>query len=227
MEVKARAPGKIILAGEHAVVHGSTAIAASVDLYTTASVRLPSSSDENDIVKLQLKDLKLEFSWPVSRSREALGVFVGAISSPTTCPAECLKSIASLVEDQNIPEAKIGLASGVAAFLWLCSSILGFVPVEVAITSELPLGSGLGSSAAFCVALSAALLALSGFVNVDWEHRRWMIYKEDELDLLNKWAFEGEKIIHGKPSGIDNTVSTYGMQNPFFFNLPTFVQLFV
>ncbi|KAL0552529.1 hypothetical protein IC582_011645 [Cucumis melo] len=210
MEVKARAPGKIILAGEHAVVHGSTAVAASVDLYTTASVRLPSSSDENDIVKLHLKDLELEFSWPVSRVREALGVFVGAISSPTTCPAECLKSIASLVEDQNIPEAKIGLASGVAAFLWLCSSILGFVPVEVAITSELPLGSGLGSSAAFCVALSAALLALSGSVNVDREHHGWMVYKEDELDLLNKWAFEGEKIIHGKPSGIDNTVSTYG-----------------
>ncbi|KAA0047956.1 mevalonate kinase-like [Cucumis melo var. makuwa] len=209
MEVKARAPGKIILAGEHAVVHGSTAVAASVDLYTTASVRLPSSSDENDIVKLHLKDLELEFSWPVSRVREALGVFVGAISSPTTCPAECLKSIASLVEDQNIPEAKIGLASGVAAFLWLCSSILGFVPVEVAITSELPLGSGLGSSAAFCVALSAALLALSGSVNVDREHHGWMVYKEDELDLLNKWAFEGEKIIHGKPSGIDNTVSTY------------------
>ena len=83
-------------------------------------------SDENEIVKLQLKDLELEFSWPVSRIREALGVFVGAISSPTTCPAECLKSIASLVEDQNIPEVKIGLASGVAAFLWLCSSILGY-----------------------------------------------------------------------------------------------------
>ncbi|KAL0552535.1 hypothetical protein IC582_011651 [Cucumis melo] len=225
MEVKARAPGKIILAGEHAVVHGSTAVAASVDLYTTASVRLPSSSDENDIVKLQLKDLKLEFSWPLSRIREALGVFVGAISSPTTCLAECLKSIASLVEDQNIPEVNIGLASGVAAFLWLCSSILGlhftvsaplcfkFVPVEVAITSELPLGSGLGSSAAFCVALSAALLALSGSVNVDREHHGWMVYKEDELDLLNKWAFEGEKIIHGKPSGIDNTGSTYEQLN--------------
>ena len=90
-----------------------------------------------------------------------------------------------------------------------------FVPVDVAITSELPLGSGLGSSAAFCVAISAALLALSGSVNVDQEHCGWMVCKEDELVLLNKWAFEGEKIIHGKPSGIDNTVSTYGMQNPF------------
>ena len=89
------------------------------------------------------------------------------------------------------------------------------MPVDVTITSELPLGSGLGSSAAFCVALSAALLALSGSVDVDREHRGWMAYKEDDLVLLNKWAFEGEKIIHGKPSGIDNTVSTYGMQNPF------------
>lgn len=34
MEVKARAPGKIILSGEHAVVHGSTAVAASIDLFT-------------------------------------------------------------------------------------------------------------------------------------------------------------------------------------------------
>ncbi|XP_023537307.1 mevalonate kinase-like [Cucurbita pepo subsp. pepo] len=215
MEVKARAPGKIILAGEHAVVHGSTAVAASVDLYTTASVRLPSSSDKDDTVKLQMKDLALEFLWPTSRIKEALGGFVGSTSTPTSCPADCLKLMASLVEDQNIPEAKIELASGVSAFLWLYSSILGFVPVDVTITSELPLGSGLGSSAAFCVALSAALLALSGSVDVDREHRGWMAYKEDDLVLLNKWAFEGEKIIHGKPSGIDNTVSTYGSMIKF------------
>lgn len=77
-------------------------------------------------MKLQLKDLALEFSWPISRIKEVLGEFVGVISTPTSCPAECLKSIASLVEDQNVPESKIGLASGVSAFLWLQSSILGY-----------------------------------------------------------------------------------------------------
>ena len=44
MEVKARAPGKIILCGEHAVVHGSTAVAASIDLYTYVSLRFPTPS---------------------------------------------------------------------------------------------------------------------------------------------------------------------------------------
>lgn len=41
MEVRARAPGKIILAGEHAVVHGSTAMAAAIDLYTYVTVGFP------------------------------------------------------------------------------------------------------------------------------------------------------------------------------------------
>jgi hypothetical protein len=38
--VRARAPSKIILAGEHAVVHGSAAVAAAIDLYTNSSLLL-------------------------------------------------------------------------------------------------------------------------------------------------------------------------------------------
>lgn len=82
--------------------------------------------------------------------------------------------------------------------------IFRFKPGKAVVTSELPMGAGLGSSASFCVALSGALIALSEklFLN-DNE-------KKIDLELVSKWAYEGERIIHGKPSGIDNTVSTFG-----------------
>nr|QBM10919.1 mevalonate kinase protein [Swertia mussotii] len=211
MEVRARAPGKIILAGEHAVVHGSTAMAAAIDLYTYVSLRFPTPSENEDTLKLHLKDMDLEFSWPVGKIKDAFPDLGGiSASSPASCSLEITKVIASLVEEQQIPETQTGLASGISAFLWLYIAIHGCKPAVAVVTSELPLGSGLGSSAALCVALSAALLALSDSVNLDFSHQGWQMYGDSELDLVNKWAFEGEKIIHGKPSGIDNTVSTYG-----------------
>ncbi|KAF9669976.1 hypothetical protein SADUNF_Sadunf13G0020500 [Salix dunnii] len=211
MEVKARAPGKIILAGEHAVVHGSTAVAASIGLYTYVSLQVSPSNENNDRLILQLKDTALEFSWPIGRIKEALSSLGGPFpSTPTSCSSESLNLMLAMIEEQNIPEAKTSLASGVSAFLWLYTSILGFKPATVVVTSDLPLGSGLGSSAALCVAFTATLLACTDTVNMDMKQEGWLVFGESELELLNKWAFEGEKIIHGKPSGIDNTVSTYG-----------------
>jgi mevalonate kinase len=64
------------------------------------------------------------------------------------------------------------------------------------IWSEIPIGVGLGSSAAIAVATVAALNNLF------------------QLQLgpseISQHAFEGEKVTHATPSGIDNTISTYG-----------------
>lgn len=82
--------------------------------------------------------------------------------------------------------------------------------VEIEIKSELPIGAGLGSSAGFSVCLSTALLITAGLVSCPTEDNVW---KDQDLDLINKWAFIGETLTHGKPSGIDNSIATYGEFN--------------
>lgn len=64
------------------------------------------------------------------------------------------------------------------------------------IESSIPIGCGMGSSAAFAVATSAA--------------RTFLKNKKLDLDEINKMAYKMEKKRHGNPSGVDNTISTYG-----------------
>jgi len=77
--------------------------------------------------------------------------------------------------------------------------------LSISFQSELPIGAGLGSSASFAVATVSALLLLNGEIAPD--QKQW---REENYDLVNGWAFQAERIVHGTPSGIDNSVSTYG-----------------
>ncbi len=69
------------------------------------------------------------------------------------------------------------------------------------ITSTIPLAAGMGSGAAVTVALIRGLSAFLG-------HR----LPDEQVSAL---AFEVEKLHHGTPSGIDNTVITYA--RPVYF----------
>lgn len=72
-------------------------------------------------------------------------------------------------------------------------SHIGF---NIEINSQIPIGCGMGSSAAFSVALSAAFFKL--------------INQRLDLKKVNEIAYLIEKKHHGNPSGVDNTISTYG-----------------
>lgn len=71
----------------------------------------------------------------------------------------------------------------------------------VKVTSTIPVAAGLGSGAAVTVAVLRAFSAYLGRPLSD--------------DQVNGLAFEVEKVHHGTPSGIDNTVISYG--KPVYF----------
>lgn len=89
--------------------------------------------------------------------------------------------------------------------------------LEVNISSTIPVASGLGSGAAVSVALIRSLsLALSkiegSFLPSRTSGQRFHPISDNEV---NSFAFEIEKLHHGTPSGIDNTVITYN--KPVYF----------
>ncbi|MCO5552351.1 hypothetical protein L7F22_005862 [Adiantum nelumboides] len=217
MEVEARAPGKLILAGEHAVVHGYAAVAAALGLFTRCHIRRSLSPVHG--VCLQLLDLKLTLQWSLQEMDSLVKLVHSDVALANPNSLNVIARLKGLLDDKSLPEAKIGIASGVMAFLFLYSSILGVIPSTVTVSADLPMGAGLGSSASFCVSLAAALLAMAKMLASNAHESHGYAsnngvdpLKIDEmgLDLVNKWAFKGETIIHGRPSGIDNTVSTFG-----------------
>ena len=76
-----------------------------------------------------------------------------------------------------------------------------FPSCRIQITSTIPIASGFGSGAAVSAAVARAL---AGFVG-----------KTLSLKQLSALTYEVEKIHHGTPSGIDNTVVVY--EKPIYF----------
>jgi mevalonate kinase len=65
--------------------------------------------------------------------------------------------------------------------------------VDLTVRSDIPVAAGLGSSAAICVATAAAVgELLNGGLS-----------QQEICDI----AYEGEKVVHGTPSGVDNNIS--------------------
>lgn len=74
-------------------------------------------------------------------------------------------------------------------------------PFEISITSDAPIGVGLGSSAALTVALTRAIFLF--------------VEKEIETQLIWERAHALEKIFHKTPSGIDTGISAYEALSAF------------
>ena len=156
MKSIASAPGKIILFGEHFVVHGTPAILAAINKRVTVT----STFTENKTLKINSQLGTLEV--PISSSHE---------------------------------EAK----SEFKPFIYLANKMINSHQdvngLEITIDSDIPIGVGLGSSSACCIAATASIFGL---------------FKEISSEEILKMSIEAEKTIFPDTSGADCTVCAYG-----------------
>ncbi len=161
--IYAKAPGKIILFGEHAVVYGQPAIAIPVQkVFATARV-FPEFKAPHNEIRIKAPDIQLDTKFADLPGHHPFA-----------------RAIRLTLEALTLEQAPA------------CTLM---------ISSTIPISAGMGSSAAISVAI---VRALSDFLG-----------KSLPPDTISSLAFEVEKIQHGTPSGIDNTVIAH--QTPVFF----------
>ena len=210
------APGKVIVYGEHAVVHGKAAIAAAISLRSYLLVTTLSKSQRT--ISLKFSDIGLDHTWEIdtlpwstfsqpSKKKN----YTDLVTTLDPDLVEAIKPHYSPVSPDTKGEQKKIHQAAASAFLYLLLSLgkQDFPGCVYTLRSSLPIGAGLGSSASITVCLSAALLiqirTLAG------PHPDQPLEEvELQIERINRWAFVGEMCIQGNPSGVDNTVSTGG-----------------
>ncbi|MEO8445513.1 MAG: mevalonate kinase, partial [Gammaproteobacteria bacterium] len=160
--------GKIILLGEHAVVHGRHAIACPIPLTIRAVVE-----DGDRGVELLIPRWGVEYQ----------------LAKP--------------------PEQRRSFEQAAGAILDKLG--LGNRTIRIEVFPDVPRGMGLGGSAALAVAIVRAL---------DLHFRLGLSDAE-----VNELAFLSEQNAHGQPSGIDNTLATYGKPLVYRRGTPPLVEL--
>ncbi|QPG75175.1 hypothetical protein FOA43_002524 [Brettanomyces nanus] len=204
------APGKVIIFGEHAAVYNRPAIAAALSLRTYLLVTKDDSKSE--YILLEFPDINFRCHW--KKTELPLHPIHPSDTNPPVPPSELdpelINDLGPLLSAIDSP-----LHYGAAyAFLYLFSSLCSrSTPGGLTFTmrSTLPIGAGLGSSASMSVCLAAAFGYIGGHIKEATICQESKIaHDSDECVFIDRWAFMGEKCIHGNPSGIDNAVATHG-----------------
>ena len=152
----AKAPGKIILFGEHFVVYQNKAILGAINKYATVTTE--KTNTDNILISSSLGQSSIQKDEDVSNVEKKFRPFF---------------YIAKQVIEKNNFEKGI----------------------TIKIESDIPIGAGLGSSSACCVAAAASILNLFNIT--------------DEKEVL-ELAINAEKTIFPNTSGADCTVSVSG-----------------
>jgi mevalonate kinase len=178
----ARAPGKLILSGEHAVVYGAPAIAVAVNRYATAtaltqvealfSLELLNLSYHKSMTKKALKKIKNR----LSENYESFKRGEQGIKEVLKLPFELSQFALSHFLEKMNHQSEHGL--------------------KLTTHSDIPMGCGMGSSAAMILAVMHALALAEG--------------KVFDKEFYYQSALDAENLQHGRSSGVDIRVSLQG-----------------
>ena len=183
MKSIASAPGKIILFGEHFVVHGTKAILAAIDKRVTVTSTVTETRTLTGTLKINSQLGTFEIPM-YNKPEQVLSV-------------EGYERCLSMIKSEFRPF--VYLVGKMLDHVRLTSSVplnFEYGGLEITIDSDIPIGVGLGSSSACCVAATASISRLFG--------RR--LVSERMLEM----SIEAEKTIFPNTSGADCTVCTYG-----------------
>ena len=178
------APGKVHFIGEHAVVHGYPAIIAAV------GKRVYVEAERSDKVSFKHESFNRYKEWTREEAMES-------VSKAQELWQKC-------AEKKDFTEL-LSWAKDGGTYNTYWKALIGTVlkmtgadrGISISITRcDIPIGSGLGSSSAVAVAVAKAVSEVYG--------------KGLGLEEINNIAFECEKLVHGTPSGGDNTACCYG-----------------
>lgn len=185
--VEVSSPGKLILLGEHAAVYHRPALVAATDLRLRATLTRQSGAG----VELDLGDIghRESASWESIRryAREVAGRWEAFSRHPDPAGFRALRG------DDPAHLVKIALGETAAALESQGYAVPG---LALRVVSDLPIGSGFGSSAATSVAVVAGLRRLAG--------------APDDRAVLEELALTVERRQHGNPSGVDTATTLEG-----------------
>jgi mevalonate kinase len=197
-------PGKLILMGEHAVVYGRPALVAAIDLRLRASFSPPDTAPGaggRQRIEIDLPGLahRTTASWD-----EVLGYAESARDGWAAYAAQpAVETFLALRGDDPAHIVKVALGEAAAALGELPATA---PPLCLRIESDLPVGSGFGSSAAAAVAVVAGYSL--------WRPPRDPAHRSPvgglDLAVVEQLALEAERRQHGLPSGVDTATSLHG-----------------
>lgn len=183
--VVASAPGKLILMGEHAAVHGCPAVIAALGLRCEAVIER--RNDPGVLLDLPDVDVKV-----LCTRDELIGYALDARNRWATYAAQGTPQAFTQLRGMD-PAHLAKVVIGETALRVPEHPTLGIL---IRLRSAIPLGAGFGSSAAAAVSLAGALLAMER--------------SSPSLKQIGEIALEAERRQHGRPSGIDHNTALLG-----------------